>query len=670
MSDTTKPLSGQGFRPSRRRVPRRLPVLAPVLAPVLLAALAAAPAGAAELPATPPWQALPPAASYDPAVPRPADVLGFEIGERHVRHDQLVEYVRRLAEASPRVAIEEQGRTHEGRPQLLLTVSSPANLARREEIRRRHRALSEAPWDEPAPGVETQTSALDGMPVVVWLGYSIHGDEASGANASLLVAYHLAAARGAEVESLLDRTVILLDPSLNPDGLARFAHWVATHRGRVEVADPLHREHLQGWPSARTNHYWFDLNRDWLLLQHPESRNRVATIQRWRPNVVADFHEMGSNATFFFQPGVPSRQNPLTPAENLELTRQIARFHAEAFDRAGRLYYTEETYDDFYYGKGSTYPDAQGAVGILFEQASSRGIRQDTEQGLLTFADSVANQVRASFSTLAGAAAKRRELLGWQREFYRRAGEEAASGPVGGWIVGEGGDPARAAELVAILDAHGIAVHRLARDVEAGGRRFAAGEAFVVPAAQRQARLAEALFERRTEFADDVFYDVSAWTLPLAFGLPWAEVARGRWSPGLAGEEVTAPGGALAAGWAAGSATEGGAADSAAAAAAPAGRTAARGATAAGAAAGGTGAGGATATGGRAGAAPGSVPSAPGDLAAAGAGGGGAAGSAPVPPGRRPPQSAGAAWAFEWTARWAPRALGRLLAAGVEARVA
>ncbi|HEX2163009.1 MAG TPA: M14 metallopeptidase family protein, partial [Thermoanaerobaculia bacterium] len=524
MPETTKSLSPLEFRALRCR-------LAAALA---LALAAAALPAAAQAPGSPPWQALPAAASYDPAVPTPAEVLGFEIGTRHVRHDQIVDYVTRLAAASDRVEVEEQGRTYEGRPQLLLTISTPANLARREEIRRRHLALSEPPWDAPAEGIEE-------MPVVVWLGYSIHGDEASGANASLLVAYHLAAAEGPEIEALLDDAVILLDPSLNPDGLARFAHWVAIHRGRVEVADPWHREHQQGWPTARTNHYWFDLNRDWLLLQHPASRHRVATFQRWRPNVAADFHEMGSNATFFFQPGVPSRQNPLTPPENLELTRAMARFHADAFDRAGRLYYTEESYDDFYYGKGSTYPDVQGAVGILFEQASSRGIRQETDQGLLTFADTVANQVRASFSTLAGAAANRRALLEWQREHYRRATAEAAEGAVGGWIVGDGGDPARTAELVAILAAHGIAVHRLAEDVAVDGRRFEAGRAVVVPAAQRQALLARALFERRTSFADEVFYDVSAWTLPLAFGLPSAEVPRGRWSADLVGQPLARP---------------------------------------------------------------------------------------------------------------------------------
>lgn len=191
--------------------------------------------------------------------------------------------------------------------------------------------------------------------MVVYLGYSIHGNEASGSNASLLVAYHLAAVRGAEIEDLLARLVILIDPSLNPDGLGRFAHWANMHRGRELVADREHREHREGWPNGRTNHYWFDLNRDWLLAQHPESRARLAQFHRVRPNVLADFHEMGSDSTYCFQPGVPTRQNPLTPARNLELTHRLADFHARARDRAGSLYFTEERFDDFYFGKGSTY---------------------------------------------------------------------------------------------------------------------------------------------------------------------------------------------------------------------------------------------------------------------------------------------------------------------------
>ena len=337
---------------------------------------------------------LPTGITYDTSVPTPRSVLGFVVGEWHVRHDQLATYMRVVAETSDRVKIEVTGRTHEQRPLLMLTISSAENLARLEEIRQAHLVLS----DPAAPAPDTSD-----MPVVINLGYSVHGNEASGSNAALLVAYYLAAATGGEIERLLDNAIILLDPSLNPDGLARFAQWANMHRGRVLMADPNHREHREGWPNGRTNHYWFDLNRDWLLAQHPESHARLEQFHRWRPNVLIDVHEMGSSSTYFFQPGVPNRKNPLTPETNVRLTEEIAGFHAEALDSLGSLYYSEETFDDFYYGKGSTYPDAHGSVGILFEQASIRGHLRSTSDGDLSFPFAIRNQLTTTLSTLSAA---------------------------------------------------------------------------------------------------------------------------------------------------------------------------------------------------------------------------------------------------------------------------
>ncbi len=328
-------------------------VAAALLCP-LIACLAVTPSAAVEL-----ADYLPEDVAYDADVPKPADILGFEVGEWHVRHDLLVAYMEALAEASPRVHLEVSGRTHEGRKTLLLAVSTPENIRNLERLRQAH--LDESDTGETGDG-----------PLVIWQGFSVHGNEPSGSNASLLLAYHLAAG-GGDVERFLQETIVLIDPSVNPDGLGRFAQWANGHRSKSPVPDPNNREHREVWPNGRTNHYWFDLNRDWLLLTHPESRARIANFHRWRPHVLTDFHEMGSNATYYFQPGVPERRNPWTPIRNEELTRQIAGYHARAMDRAGRIYYTEETFDDFYYGKGSTYPDVNGSIGILFEQASSRG---------------------------------------------------------------------------------------------------------------------------------------------------------------------------------------------------------------------------------------------------------------------------------------------------------
>jgi hypothetical protein len=311
---------------------------------------------------------LPDSLTYDPNIPTPESVIGHEVGKWHVTHDKLVLYARSIAKISPRFKIEEHGKTYEDRPLLLLTITSPKNQNRLREIKAEHAKLSD-------PN-QSNSLNISQMPAVVYMGYSIHGNEPSGSNASLLAIYYLAAAQGENIEKLLENTVILLDPSFNPDGLNRFASWVNMHKSKNLVTDPQNRELNESLPSGRTNHYWFDLNRDWLPAQHLESQARLKKFHEWKPNILTDHHEMGTNSTFFFQPGEPTRINPLTPQKNRELTAKIAKFHASFLDRIGSLYYSQEDYDDFYYGKGSTYPDINGAVGILFEQASSRGHAQ------------------------------------------------------------------------------------------------------------------------------------------------------------------------------------------------------------------------------------------------------------------------------------------------------
>ena len=450
---------------------------------------------------------LPADADLDPAVPTPESILGWEVGDWHVGHDKLVYYMQSLAAASPRVSIREIGRTHEQRPLLQLIVTSENNQGNVESLRRQH---------------------LDGNgPLVVWLGYSVHGDEPSGSNAAMLAAYYLAASRSEYVEQLLDGSIVLIDPSINPDGLDRFASWANQNAAKVPVSDPSTRQHNQNWPSARTNHYWFDLNRDWLPLVHPESRARIVEFHRWLPHVLTDHHEQGGrNPGYFFQPGVPSRQNPLTPAENFELTRALARYHAEAMDEAGQPYFTEDAYDDFYFGKGSTYPDINGSVGILFEQRAIRGQALETTNGIETFRQAVANQLRMSLSSLRGAWEMRDRLKQYQAGFHDKMMERAGSRKYAAWIIGDDGDPARARALLDVFDLHRIEYRALAETVRAGDHEFQPGHAWVLPARQKQFGLLEAMMEQRTQFEDNTFYDVSAWTQPLAYNLPFSAVSR------------------------------------------------------------------------------------------------------------------------------------------------
>ena len=468
---------------------------------------------------------------YDASIPTPESFLGWQIGEWHLSHDQQYHYLRALAEASPRIALTEHGRTYEGRPLIYLTITAEKNHARLDQIRENHVALS-----DPARSGSLDVSA---MPAVLYQGFSIHGNEPSGGNAAVLVAYYLAAGQSMEVVALLDNNVILLDPCYNPDGFQRFSTWANMHKNKNLTGDSQDREYNETWPRGRTNHYWFDINRDWLPVQHPEAQARIATFHRWKPNILTDHHEMGTNSTFFFMPGVPERTNPITPWENQELTKKIGMYHASALDEIGSLYYSEEGYDDFYYGKGSTYPDANGCIGILFEQASSRGHLQETENGLLSFPFTIRNQVKTALSTHQALREMREELLNYQRTFYRNALKDAQSAPVKGYVFGDPHDPGRVNALLEILRRHQIEVYELARSLTLDGQVFEPGAAYVVPADQKQYRLIRGTFETMTAFQDSLFYDISTWTLPLAFNLPYAGIGARAFSDALLGPAVT-----------------------------------------------------------------------------------------------------------------------------------
>lgn len=474
---------------------------------------------------------LPQEISYNPAIPKPRDIIFHEVGEWHVTHDRLVNYMRAIATAAPdRVKLETMGFTYESRPQVLLIITSKKNHDNLENIRQQHVQLT-----DPA---KSGSLNVDNMPIVVWIGHSIHGNEPSGANAALLSAYYLAAAQGKEIDDLLDNVVILFDPSFNPDGLQRFSTWVNQHKSKNLVIDPNSREFSEVWPGGRFNHYWFDLNRDWLPAVHVESQNRLKWFHLWKPNILTDHHEQGSNATFFFQPGVPSRVNPLTPSQNQELTSKLGKFHAQFLDKIGSLYFTKENYDDFYYGKGSTYPDVNGAIGILFEQASSRGHAQQTSNGILRFPATIKNQFVTALSTLEGARVLRKDFLNWQRDFYKTAITEAAAAPVKGYVIGSKDDQTKTSIFVEMLRRHQIEVFELSNNFSTDNLNFEKGVSFVIPTNQPQQRLIHGIFDKTLTYKDSLFYDITAWTMPLAFGLQYAELNATKFNTSLLGNKV------------------------------------------------------------------------------------------------------------------------------------
>jgi hypothetical protein len=462
---------------------------------------------------------LPNNVTYNKSVPTPKEIIGHEVGEWHVTHDKLTEYMKVLASSSDRISIETRGTTYEGRPLLLLTITAPENHKNLEEIRQAHINAS-----------NNSSVDISKNPIVVYQGFSIHGNEPSGSNAALAVAYYLAAAEN--IDDLLRNTVILFDPSFNPDGLQRFAYWANINKSKNINPDPNDREYNEIWPRGRTNHYQFDMNRDWLPVQLPESKARIASFHKWLPNILTDHHEMGSNASFFFQPGIPSRTNPLTPQMNQDLTKEIATYHAKALDKIGSLYYSEESFDDFYYGKGSTFPDINGSIGILFEQASSRGHAQETVNGVLTFPFTIRNQFTAALSTLEAAKNMRIKILQYQQDFYK---ESRNSGEKKAIVFGDEKDGAKSFHLAEVLKRHQVDIHEIKSDFSVKGKKFKKGYSYVVPMNQKNQRLVKAMFDVRKTFKDSLFYDVSAWTFNHAFGVDYAENI----SLAKAGSEIT-----------------------------------------------------------------------------------------------------------------------------------
>lgn len=513
-------------------------VLALIFALVLAAAPAVSTAGPAEVASR--IAELYPApfterGEMDPAVPPPDQILGFAHGSRPARHAAIWSYLTALDESTPRAELRTYGTTHEGRDLLYLIVSSEENMARLEEIRRDIARLA-----DPRRTSAGEARALgEKLPAICWLAYSIHGDELSGADASLEVAYQVAAGLDSLSTRLRRDLVIIIDPIENPDGRDRFIQQMESWAGMAPNPDVQSLQHTGFWPWGRTNHYLFDLNRDWFALVHPESRGRVAAILDWNPQVLVDAHEMGAFDTFLFSPP----REPFNPNMTATLYKWWDRFaddKARAFDRHGWSYYTGEWNEEWFPGYGSSWAAYIGTVAILYEQAGVDGSLVKRPDGsLLSYRESVHHQFVASMANLATAAANRRELLADYGTEKRRA-----TAGKGAFLFVPGGQPDRAARLAETLTLQGIEVEvakapfsaRDARDPRGralGGRKLPAGT-LIVNLNQPMSPLARAILEfdprmptsfLKTELhelekrTDSRLYEVTSWSLALAYGL-------------------------------------------------------------------------------------------------------------------------------------------------------
>ena len=432
-------------------------------------------------------------APFNKVIPTPEEFLGYPIGEQHTRHDLIVAYFYKLAEVSDRATIEVYGKTHEQRKLVMLTVSSPKNLSNLESIKNQHLAFVD-PNKNP--------KNYNDVPVFIQLGYNVHGNEPSSSEAALLTAYTLVASTNSEVINYLNKSIIFIDPTINPDGRDRHTQWANQYKAKALVSDNIDAEHNEAWPRGRTNHYWFDLNRDWLLGVHPESQGKLKWMHSWYPNVVTDFHEMGTNSNHFFEPMKPiGSLDPIMPKENYEdLNDLFAPYFSSALDKIGSFYYTKESFDGTYPGYGSSYPDLQGGLALLFEQASSRGHVQDTDYGKMTFAFTIRNQYTSGFATIKAAVENKAFLRKYQQTFFKTAISQKAKTGFAGYEFGDDYDMNRNKAFIEQLLSHKIKVYKK-------------GKKFVVPLKQAQHRMVQTMFETYSKYRDSVYYDASAWSV-------------------------------------------------------------------------------------------------------------------------------------------------------------
>jgi hypothetical protein len=441
---------------------------------------------------------------FNENIPSPEAFLGYGIGEHHTRHDLIVAYFEKLAEVSDRASIQCYGKTHEGRKLVMLTITAPENGNNLEQLQEAHLAFT-----DPSKSV----SNYDEVPIFINLAYNVHGNEPSSSEAALLSAYTFAASENPEILSYLKNSVIFIDPAINPDGRDRHSQWANTYQGTPEVADPQDAEHNEYWPGGRTNHYWFDLNRDWLLGINPESRGKLNWYHQWYPNVVTDFHEMGTQSTYFFEPMKANASwDPIMPKENYEdLNTLFGNEFAKALDSIGSLYFTKEVFDGTYPGYGSSYPDLQGGLGLLFEQASSRGHRQTTAFGEITFAFTIRNQYTSSITTVKTAVNNKAYMRKYQQQFFKSGLTNATKSKIKGYTFGDVHDQNRTKAFIDKLLLHKIEVYR-------------SGDKYTVPTNQPQYRMVQTMFETYDKYRDSVYYDASAWSLGNFYNMKYKSV--------------------------------------------------------------------------------------------------------------------------------------------------
>ncbi len=495
---------------------------------------------------------------YREDIPRPEKILGYAIGSRHSFHYQMEDYIEALGKATPRVRVMQYGESYEGRKLWLVFISSEENIARLEEIRAATARLADP--RQIASEAELRRLAAS-TPATVWLNFANDGNESAAFEAALQVAYQLAAGEDDTTRRIRERIVTIVNPAHNPESHDRFVAWYnAIVHGREGNPDPNAAEHIGDWlMNTNDNHYHIDLNRDAIALSQRETQAIVRQIQHWNPQVFIDHH--GNPPIFFFPPvALPVNQN--FPASSRRWEAVFGRAIAAEFSRYGWSFMNRETYDLFYPGYFDSYPALNGAIGMTFETdgGGGQGLQLERPDGTRsTLAGAIAKHFSGSMATLAATAEGKDRLLEDFYGFRKSAMEEGERGPAKQYVLLEGSDPSRVAALVELLRQHRIEVYRAAAPFTSprahsyfgdavSSRQFPAGS-YVIPTNQPQKRLLTALLEPEARLSEDFlaaerekaernkrlglragrerdgFYDITAWSLPLSYGVEayWTE---------------------------------------------------------------------------------------------------------------------------------------------------
>ncbi len=448
----------------------------------------------------------------------PEDFLGYELGSEWTPHYKVMNYFKYVADESPRVSFQQYGTTNEGRELAIVKVTSEQNHARLDRIRednlRRAGLLSG----------EAETSVP-----IVWLSYNVHGNETSSSEAALKTIYELVRNDNEEALKWLDNTVVIMDPMLNPDGRDRYVHWYRETVGEQFNAYGEAREHHEPWPGGRTNHYYFDLNRDWAWLTQKESRQRLELYQQWLPQIHVDFHEQGYTSPYYFAPAAEPFHKAITDWQR-EFQYTIGKNHATYFDKNGWLYFTREVFDLFYPSYGDTYPIFNGSIGMTYEQAgggyAGLGIRKP-EGDTLSLKDRLTHHFTTGMSTVEVTARHADKVLSEFAGYYRKASNDPA-GDYKSFVIKGDNNPDKVAALLELLDKHHIEYGKAAASERVEGYNYRTGTTgrvtvspndYVVSVFQPKSVLARVLFEPRPQLADSLTYDITAWEQHYAYGL-------------------------------------------------------------------------------------------------------------------------------------------------------